>query len=373
MYIPTYKLSEVRQRVEAYNKKWNTNVVLEEEETTIRERTVDGVKESFEATYVSLSAPQIKTAKEGVELLEIVSVDNGVEHVAFKGTDKHIPYRKDECDHCHSKRARKLYYIISYNGEIRQIGSGCIKEYLGESIYSVFSGFYKLISDINNEEERLAPVPRGNLMFSTKDVIGVLYKVTNGLTKWESASYGEGTGNRVRDILMTTSGDFSSIFPLSEEDRMDLISHLLYNRDNGGSFGYNVYSACLDSSNNLREYIPYQAIGTFCWGIYEYFRSKNEGALEKEKTHLSPICRDVGLKVSFEADVTLLRKGTSAWDKDYYEYLASDGEHCAAWRTSKKIENGRYRITGKVKGLWRRGGNFCSFFGGRVSVEPINQ
>ena len=134
----------------------------------------------------------------------------------------------------------------------------------------------------------------------------------------------------------------------------------------------NICWACLDNNNNLKMFVPFSSVGTCAWAIYEFYKSKKEGKLEAEKkaVSLSPVSEISGSTVVFEADVRLLRKGSNDWGS-YYEYMASDGVHCAVWHSSKKIEDGRYVVSGKVKGTWYKKEGFCSKLGGRVSVRPI--
>lgn len=368
MYIPVDAVSKVSERVARYNKKWGTNVSVSFGEPEVIEVVSDRRWKSVEAIKATLDAPQVRTAKEGVELLEIVSVKDGVEHVTFKGTEEYIPYRKNECDHCHSKRARKLYFIIRYQGEVKQIGSGCISEYLGENVYSVFSGFYKLVEDLEEEaEERIS---LATPLYTSEELVKALYEVTKGFTKWESAKYGFGTSEQVRVLL--AEGTPKSSYTLSAEDKEEIAKHVLYNKNNkGGEFTYNIASAVLDNNGNFREMVPFRAIGTYCYGIYDYFKSKKEGKIEQEKRKgFTPVSAEIGKTISFVADVTFVRRGESDFGT-YYEYMASDGEHCAIWKTSRFIENCKARVTGKVRGLWNRKQDLCTQLGGKVKVETI--
>ena len=171
MYIPVEAVDEIKKRVKAYNEKWGTNVSYTIEDP-VPQSSLDseGKKTTVMRCWVELKAPQVKTPKENVELLEIVSIKDGVDHVSFQGTEEYIPYRKDECDHCHSKRKRNLYFIVRHNGEVKQIGSGCVREYLGESIYSVFTGFYKLAGEFEEISEKGLPGSRPVYYESVLDI-----------------------------------------------------------------------------------------------------------------------------------------------------------------------------------------------------------
>ena len=372
MYIPVEAIDEIKKRVKAYNEKWRTNVTYKIEDPVPQKTTSsDGKEATVMRSWVELVAPRVKTPKENVELLEIVSIKDGVDHVSFQGTEEYIPYRKDECDHCHSKRNRNLYFIIRHNDEVKQIGSGCVKEYLGESICSVFSGFYKLAEELEEISEKGLPGSRPVYYESVLDIAKAVYQETNEFTKWTSAKYGIGSSELVRKNLI--DGKYQqSDFSFSEEDQKDFVQHILHNKSGANEMSLNICWACLDGNNNLKSFVPFSSVGTVAWAIYEYYKSKKEGKIEEEKkvVSLSPISKITGETVSFKADVKLLRVGSNDWGS-YYEYIASDGVHCAVWHSSKKIEDGRYTVTGKVKGTWYKKEGFCSKLGGRVKVEPI--
>ena len=374
MYIPVEAVDEIKKRVKAYNEKWGTNVSYTIEDP-VPQSSLDseGKKTTVMRCWVELKAPQVKTPKENVELLEIVSIKDGVDHVSFQGTEEYIPYRKDECDHCHSKRKRNLYFIVRHNGEVKQIGSGCVREYLGESIYSVFTGFYKLAGEFEEISEKGLPGSRPVYYESILDIAKAVNQVTNGFSKWTSARYGIGSSELVKDNLIKGKYQEETEYSFTEEDQKDFVQHILHNKNGGNEMSLNICWACLDGSNNLKMFVPFSSVGTCAWAIYEFYKSKREGKLEEEKkaVTLTPVSEITGSTVVFEADVRLLRVGSNDWGS-YYEYMASDGAHCAVWHSSKKIEDGRYKVSGKVKGTWYKKEGFCSKLGGRVKVEPIS-
>lgn len=376
MYIPVEAVNEVRARIKSYNQKWNANVTCEVEEPVAQTTTSsDGKKTTVMMCWVELKAPRVKTAREGVELLEIVSIKDGVDHVSFQGTENYIPYRKDECDHCHSKRKRNLYYIVRYNGEVKQVGSGCVKEYLGESIYSVFTGFYKLVGDLEEISEKGLPGSRPVYYESILDIAKAVYQETNGFSKWTSAKYGIGTSEQVKINLSHGKYQLESEYSFLEEDQKDFVQHILHNKNGGNEMSLNICWACLDRNNCLNMFVPFSSAGTCAWAIYEFYKSKKEGKIEQEKKAISlrPISDKVGESVSLEGEVRLLRTGENNWGSTYFEYMVSDGERCAAWFTSKKLKEGRAKVTGKVKGTWYKKEGFCTLLGGRVKVEPFSE
>lgn len=296
MYVPVEAIDEIKKRVKAYNEKWGTNVAYKIEDPVPQETTTsEGKKVTVMRSWVELEAPHVKTPKENVELLEIVSIKDGVDHVSFQGTEEYIPYRKDECDHCHSKRKRNLYFIVRHNGEVKQIGSGCVKKYLGESIYSVFAGFYKLTGDLGEISEKGLPGSRPVYYESILDIAKAVYQETNGFTKWTSARYGIGSSELVRKNLVDGKFQKETEYAFTEEDQKDFIQHILHNKSGANEMSLNICWACLDGNNNLKPFVPFSSVGTVAWAIYEYYKSKKEGKIEEEKKAANPSSRLVKL------------------------------------------------------------------------------
>ena len=371
MYIPIEAVGEIKKRIESFNRKWNTNVSITSSEMELKEIELpDGSKKMIGVSDVNIHAPQIKKAREDVKLLEIVSIKNGVPSVSFKDTDKYIPYRQDECDHCHSKRARSLYYIIQVDKDVKQIGSSCIKEYLGESVYSIFSGFYNLLT----ETESLKDLSRGRtVLYSIVDIVRGTYKETDNFTKWISTKTNFGISERIKRSLSEGNYYTDVKFDFSESDQKDFVQHVLYKKSTSDSLSLNVAWSVLDENNNLRLFVPFDSIGVVSWAIFDFYRSKQDGTFmaEKKSINLVPF-EDVSKDdtLSFEGEMTLLRKRAGDYG-DYYEYVISDGIHCAFWRTSKSLKNGKVKVSGKVKGQFYNKGSFCTQIGGRVKIEYI--
>lgn len=371
MYIPVEAIEEVKKRIEKYNRKWGTEVTYTIDEPVLQTTTLsDGRKVSTMRSWVKLHAPKVRTSKEGVELLEIVSIKNGTEHVTFKGTEEYTPYRKDECDHCHSKRKRNLYFIIRYQGEVKQIGSGCVKEYLGGSIYSVFSGFYKLVEDV----EKVSSVGISGVTYyeSILDIAKAVNMETEGFTsKWESAKYGMGTSEKVKLNLTKGKYQLDTVYSFSEEDQKDFVQHILHNRSVSNEVSLNICWACLNKENNLKMFVPFSSVGVCAYAIYDYFRAKKEGRIEREKApRIEPVSESVDSSITFEGDVKYLYSGTNDYGT-YLVYLVSNGRQGAIWYTSKRVQEGNARVTGKVKGIvYKKDGTYTRL-GGRVKVETI--
>lgn len=101
--------------------------------------------------------------------------------------------RPGECDHCNHNRARKASYLVRNDetGEIRNVGSTCIKDFLGWDVYPVF-----IFEDaVAREVEAISSGPRTESTYDVATVIRTAYAATRAFG-WVSASSYDSTPTR---------------------------------------------------------------------------------------------------------------------------------------------------------------------------------
>jgi hypothetical protein len=93
------------------------------------------------------------------ELVSVISIlDDGTRYVAnIPGKETPIEYREGGffCDHCNINRYRKEVVIVYGNGEYKQLGKTCLKDYLGidlENLVNQFTWIYELITEAQDSE-----------------------------------------------------------------------------------------------------------------------------------------------------------------------------------------------------------------------------
>lgn len=114
----------------------------------------------------------------------------GVEHVSRD----HV--RVGECDHCQSNRARKNTYLVQgEDGLIRNVGSTCIKDFLGWDANVTFLS----VEDV--EKEISAGISNIDRTFTVDAALAVAIAVTKVCGFVSTQAYGESTASRVSAVL----------------------------------------------------------------------------------------------------------------------------------------------------------------------------
>lgn len=133
-------------------------------------KEVDGIDASFSEVEVTYQMIVVAGGWRFIASLETADVVNGEPRNKVNGpylsNEDHNRYatQKQVCEHCNHNRHRKLTYILkSVQGETKQVGSTCLKQFLGIDPISVISsyGFSNSIDEMFegfNDSKYQAPV-----------------------------------------------------------------------------------------------------------------------------------------------------------------------------------------------------------------------
>lgn len=180
--IPLDNLPMIQERLAKKNKKLKNS----------------GIQEQFE---MEISKPYLKEISKGIinENVEMIDIKINKPVISFGGYNIIGSIDKEEggliyknfsnetytpklmvCDHCGKKRHRNRTFILknSNNGEIKQIGSGCVEAYVGIKAPSLWvyekdnlDDIDENLTDYNSFSHRSVPI---------KDLLNIALGITNG-------------------------------------------------------------------------------------------------------------------------------------------------------------------------------------------------
>lgn len=227
--IPTYRIDKLLKRLEKFNKKavkfhalpiiytvtepydkeftkqiWNSLLAVEEEiKYTIEMKDIDIDIESFKPIKGYQFLASIEHTENG-NLLTKVSTEIELPE-RFRTTD-------DYCDHCKTHRFRKNIFIV-YN-EIEktfvQVGSTCIKDYLGIDVALIaqrFEFLNELSAGSNDPDDHMYGsvwvVPKYNLTTFLATALNIMSidGYVSGKTQWETEGAKKATGNETAYVI----------------------------------------------------------------------------------------------------------------------------------------------------------------------------
>lgn len=278
-------------------------------------------------------------------------------------------YRKADptnCDQCHQRRRRVDTYIVLHEyGTLKQVGSSCLKDFLGgqspERIAAWCSYLADFMDDLESTDSEFyggsAPSRTGTVEYLTH--VACMIRNYGWTSKGTAYNFGgEATASAADNNIFNMSrnktdrdGQPMFIVPLVEDESLALasIAHVraLSEDDLANDYVYNLFTSLKGESIPTRQYgIAASAIS--------FFRKETEKKLKAEKTAASEYIGEVGQK-KFTTEVTI----TKVVELEPYTYGASPGAlylmqdatgNVIKWNSSKQVEGMDQGVTGTICG-----------------------
>lgn len=193
-------------------------------ERFVKEERKDGFTQYYELTSIMVYPPEVE--HNGYKFLAAVSSEEGglVVRSPRNSSEDLKGWRPDStyCEHCGSRRKRKRTYLIkSPDGEVRQIGSSCVKGYLGGTSPA---GLWSMNYDVIDQEkvDRDPEYTKSNSMrYKSEEYVAVALAVSHNGEKYRSRKSSEEYGGfSTSDITQQVLAGNHSIIGKEEYDRI---------------------------------------------------------------------------------------------------------------------------------------------------------
>ena len=294
----------------------------------------------------NLSTPSLIVKRQNVSYIGSYIVTSGIPRIHTQDEDYSIDslYKENWCDHCKSRRMRSKYFFFLEEGEVKQIGSSCVKEYFGINIDKYFNSYERLVSDITDE---IKTDSYRDSCISFDNLVNFLYKVTD---RW--TIYRKGYAGTISDLKACLIDDnvlkrYSDIedYLITDEEKESFRKFVIDNYKGGASdYAMNVTYACLyGTDDNLRKGVVWSCIGLVASAFHifkESLKFKCSSFNIKEYKE--------GDKITLNSTCTLYNTGVSVFGR-WYLYIV-DGTPLTFF-SSKKLEGRNYQITGTLTGV----------------------
>jgi hypothetical protein len=280
------------------------------------------------------------------------------------------------CEHCNTSRRRNDTMILrDDNGNYKQIGRQCIKDFLGHedphnmaSYAEYMQDMYQSADEYENEDRGSGGRNTGELPYDLQSflTIAAAWVRQNGyISKAKSSEYHPATSSLVHSILNPYSRQeinerdefFKTITPADEavsEEAIDWVRSMGADENymqNLSDYMYNIVTAV--QTNTVDKY----TFGLLLSLIPAYFKHK-EGELRKSKekedatngTPTNPYIGEVGKRVP----LTLTVLGVRSYDTQYgtiFVNMMKDSEgRYVTWKGNQNLEQGQtYSMQAMVK------------------------
>lgn len=325
---------------------------------------INSVEEAFEEFSFKVGAEwrsyMIKVLNYTLE----VPLTNGKSGVTFLGTYSNrtgVPqiYSENEnfklfesfkesgiCDHCNTRRKRKVWHFFEENGQIKQIGSSCVQEYFGlqlEQIINTFEAVMVQFDGPDSDESEWDDSMHGFSGYSYMNLnalIATLDELSLGFTK----SWSKGTDGYVKQIKDFYVGYSLRTLPLVELDRNkksfesrkeQIQKQWPASMTPSSDFEFNILSV-LYSDGKLNEYLSERNIGIAAWAIWKALSVENKKEMSQIEEKPNEYLGKVGDRITISGKIMI----ASIFDGMYgttYLYLIETDKGVAKWFSSKCI------------------------------------
>lgn len=259
------------------------------------------------------------------------------------------------CDHCKTNRARRKTYLVgSESGDQRQVGSSCLKDFLGHHANVVF------FTEESVTDELFGNLLAGNrdVAYSTSTVLGTAWACIQKFGWFPASSHGVTTRDQVSAVLEPRSGadrDLSAeVAPLIA----DMAGKATQVRDFIVS---DEFSGVSEYVTNLKaavsaEYVSISNFGLVVSAPQAWTRHNEQTLIRKAQADAaaqSEHVGEVGAKIERDVTVTSVRYVASNWGTTSLYTLADTDGNVFKWFSSGSVlddrEGDTVTITGTVK------------------------
>lgn len=261
---------------------------------------------------------------------------------------------KGHCDDCNDTYNRKKTVILkNFQGEYRQVGTGCLKKYVGIDCFDIIS-VYGSVTELVDEELHVEgysnTIP--NSMFThTRDYLAACIDVIKKDKAYHTSNEANSTAKQAREIVE----DQSPINSYVEADEIiDFYKKLIASNDYENiccsGFDKDICNACITEYSRIGD-------GRVAYAYVAYTTLKNSIAKRKEEEenkNKSQYVGNVGDKINITAKYDKCIAVRTVYGLSYICIFVDEKGNEFTWFTSTvaatdMVVGNIYKLTGKVK------------------------
>lgn len=226
-----------------------------------------------------------------------------------------LNFREGMCDHCGTKRMnRKSYFLFEADGKVIQVGSSCLKEYLGISSLDYLRCMEDTFISISEFSEDTFWKSMMSPSFSDtyyglpfNAIYSMLDYATLGFTKWVKSSmeeYSSTITSTTSQVRMLCNDYFKGVeIPKGKNEiiltREECIDY--WTKQPNGVFAMN----CLDALK--AGYANSRTLGTYCYAIFAAVNAAYKARMAPVEDDSKPCKYEVGKRVNIKGKVLSIR------------------------------------------------------------------
>lgn len=308
----------------------------------------------YNYSVIEVECESVKFA--GWEFLSVAEVEQGVVLTRGIGSSDEIKpsqVRVGYCDHCGTTRSRKKYiFVKNETGEIKQVGSTCVKDFLGWEFTPSFLPEWDSFEKESSSSGGFSGVDTGSVAIVALSVVA-----KEGYKSAKQFGYEGSTSSTVWDLLTNKKfraefGDFYGVNKSATADEIAKSQELIEFAKN--FVGESAYAENLRATASLR-FQTYKTVGLFISSIIARQKAEEQEVAKKTaKIYSTEPFGAVGTKIETEVTVLSSQVVESDWGSSTL-WTFESGDYKLKWFESGysfKAEIGEVvKIKGTIKGF----------------------
>lgn len=355
------KVSKVNAR--AAKRGWNGRLTIDARREVIKEENSAGIEVSrvVYMTVITGDAPcyegwtflaVLDWHSAGGEL--ITRVSPGVE---LDGVIDRSSLRPGECDHCGTIRDRKdIYLVRNDQGQLKQVGSSCIKDFLGWSVLPAF-----VSQDESDDLYESMPSGARWVDFEVETVLTVAWALIKRDGFKPASFYGDSTKSATMTVLDPRTDkerqfaqEARALVGEAREQAHQIRAYILSDE---------TFPAASEYAVNLKTALRAEYVTSRLFGLVASAPQAWAKSVERDLTvraERESVCNEwigqAGDKLEIEVTVKSIRPIDGDWGTSYLYTMSDPDGHVVKWFSSSKALGGdvtgqAVRIKGTVKKL----------------------
>lgn len=340
--IQSSMASDFRKLLEKFNTKATKHGMEKFKVESVKaiSKTIDGNLHEFFRFVMSqpkfaLGDFEVKAVFTNDAESDLVFTFNGYEHDHTATID----YR--QCDHCNVRHARKTVILIEDDGDFKQVGKSCIKDFTGVSLstFNWFQDTFNKISDINEWNDPSS--------LTASEVIGVTNVLASAYDTCSKYGYHKVDSDTPTAVdVLTIIGD--GVMPSSEgiawaDDAIEMIKHMIPT----SNYEQNIYNIIKTG------HVSHKRIGLLAsaYVMVEMEKRKNEKIEDAE--NVSEYVGELKERITFEGTIKLAYGMDSYYGYKVMYIIEDDDGNQFKWVATSPKHHGHetgktFSITGTV-------------------------
>jgi uncharacterized protein (DUF2147 family) len=330
-------------------------VVAFDNERMVKETTESGDPKNYKVIDVTIhgAAPKI-AGWEFIASIKATEVGNIIRTVPGIEIDL-TPYRDSKiyCDHCQTRRTRNKGYIVRNDeGEFMQVGSSCLRDFLGHNPASILWVFKSIDEFTEDEWENYSS--SGPSYFTPREYLAHVAACirAGGWISRSRAGYGEiATADwALQNMFPFTDAEKQNVIPVTEDHKLEAENAIEWAKG---------IDATNDFLHNIKvvaslEYICYKEVGIAAAILMAYQKEQSRLIEAERKAKVGENSEFVGnIKDRIKLEnlkVEKINYHDGFYGLTYITTLVDEKGNVYTWFASKELEVGKtYSGKGTVK------------------------